>query len=101
MNCIDRFRPEVKHRLATDRIFDLTQEIPPHVVEDWRLELAPKTRHRIWTVELMLWFWVVSGFYRERSFKAVTTEIWAPLCAHDGRLATLQVNEGRMAEGRA
>jgi hypothetical protein len=101
MHCIDRFRSEVKRHLAEKRIFDWTQEIPSHVVEDWRLELAPKTRNRIWTVELMLWFWVVAGFYRERSFKAVTSEVWAPLCAHDGQLATQQVNEGRMAEGRA
>lgn len=100
MHCIDRFRSEVKHRLANDRIFDWTHEIGSHVVEDWRLELAPKTRNRIWTIELMLWFWVVAGFYRERSFKAVTTEVWAPLCAQDGRLAIHQVNEGRMTEGR-
>jgi hypothetical protein len=101
MDCIDRFRSEVKTRLAGNRIFDWMQEIPSYVVEDWRLELAPQTRNRIWTIELMLWFWVVAGFFRERSFKAVTTEVWSPLCADDGRLAGLQVNEGRMAEGRS
>ena len=101
MHCIDRFRSEVKRHLSGSRVFDWPEEIPSHVVEEWRLEFAPKTRHRVWTIELMLWFWVVAGLHRERSFKAVTTEVWAPLCAQDGRLADLRINDGRMAEGRA
>lgn len=101
MNCIDRFRPEVKSRLLTCRIFDWREEIPSEVVESWRRELAPKTRQRLWTIELMLWFWILAGLHRERSFRAVTTEVWSPLCAGRAELADLYPNEGRMAEGRS
>jgi hypothetical protein len=101
MNCIDRFRPEVKSRLLNHRIFDWREEIPSHLVELWRQELAPKTRDRLWTVELMLWFWILAGLHREKAFRAVTTEVWAPLCRDEDRLAKFQVNEGRMAEGRS
>jgi hypothetical protein len=101
MNCIDRFRHEVKSRLFSHRVFDWREEIPPQLVELWRQELAPKTRHRLWTMELMLWFWILAGVHREKAFRAVTTEVWAPLCREEASLAQLQVNEGRMAEGRS
>ena len=101
MNCIDQFRHEVKSRLHSFRIFDWRQEIPSELVEHWRHEHAPRTRQRLWTIELMLWFWLVAGLHRERSFSAVTVEVWGPLCAETPELAALRVNDGRMAEGRS
>lgn len=101
MNCIDRFRHEVKSRLHNHRFFDWREEIPSEVVETWRQELVPHTRQRLWTVELMLWFWIWSGLHREKSFSAAAVEVWGPLCAELPELANFRLNDGRMAEGRA
>lgn len=101
MNCIDQFRHQVKAGLLTHRVFDWREEIASETVEAWRLDLAPNTRNRTWTIELMLWFWLWTGLHREKSFEAAAVELWAPLCANLPELAKLPVNSGRLAEGRA
>jgi len=101
MNCIDHFRQVVKSRLFTHRIFDWREEIPSELVECWRQEQAPHTRQRVWTIELMLWFWIMAGLHRERSFRAVTMDVWGPMCAAVPELSEIRLNDGRMAEGRS
>src|SRR5258706_15979910 len=101
MNCIDRFRQEVKSRLFAHRIFDWREEIPSELVEWWRQEQAPHTRQRVWTIELMLWFWIMAGVHRGRSFRAVTMGGWGPMCAPVAGLAENRLNDGRVGGGRS
>lgn len=101
MNCIDQFRHEVKSHLLNHPLIDLREEISSTQIECWRLEMAPQSRNRLWTIEWMLWFWIVAGVHRERSFRAVTLDWWAPVCSQIPGLADLRLNDGRMAEGRS
>lgn len=101
MNAIDKFRDQVKRKLQENPILGWREEIPQQKVEQLRQQHAPKSRKRIWHLEIMLWFWLTAGIYRERSFNAVISEVWVPLCAHLDELSGIKINPGRMAEGRA
>jgi len=101
MNCIDHFRQEVKSHLLNSSLCDLRGEIPSTQIELWRQEEAPHSRQRLWTIELMLWFWILAGLHRERSFRGVALDLWAPLCAQLPDVAGLRLNDGRMSEGRS
>lgn len=100
MNAIDKFRDVVKEKLSRNPILAWREEIDSQEVERLRQLHAPDSRDRLWHMEVMLWMWLTAGLWRERSFNAVTAELWVPLCAEIPELAGKTVNSGRMTEGR-
>lgn len=100
MNAIDHFRGQVQQKLKDHPILMWREEIPVRRVEELRRKHAPRSRKRLWPTEFMLWFWLTCGLHRERSFNAVTTELWAAICAEVPEVAGQKVNSGRMTEGR-
>lgn len=101
MSCIDRYRDEVIKKMMQNPLMMWRDEVTSETIEELRQIYAPETRKRLWHTEFMVWFWLTSGFYREKSFNAVTEELWIPLCAEIRGLEDLKVKPQRMTEGRA
>lgn len=101
MASIDHFRKLVKRELDRRPVLAWRQAIPTSWMEKLAKQHAPAARKRLWHLEIMIWYWLTAALHREESFNAVTTELWAPLCAYVPEIAQKQINPGRMAEGRA
>ena len=101
MGTIDQFREKVQQKLRENPLLAWAQEIPPQEMEELRQKHCPKSRKRVWSAEVMIWFWLTSGLYRERSFRAVISELWVPLCVEIPELKEMRVRPERLTEGRA